>query len=96
VKGNRVLAMIIGESTGKWYEWQKALVSGPIRFKWTWGKYASVQLGTVIKERRKSTLILDDVRNVLITLLPSNGPPLWSSGQSSWLQIRRPWFDSQR
>jgi hypothetical protein len=21
-------------------------------------------------------------------------PPLWSSGQSSWLQIRRPWFDS--
>jgi hypothetical protein len=23
------------------------------------------------------------------------GPPLWSSGQSSWLQIRRPGFDSQ-
>jgi hypothetical protein len=22
-------------------------------------------------------------------------PPLWSSGQSSWLQIRRPWFDSR-
>jgi hypothetical protein len=22
------------------------------------------------------------------------GPPLWSSGQSSWLQIRRPGFDS--
>jgi hypothetical protein len=22
-------------------------------------------------------------------------PPLWSSGQSSWLQIRRPGFDSQ-
>jgi hypothetical protein len=22
-----------------------------------------------------------------------NGPPLWSSGQSSWLQIRRPGFD---
>jgi hypothetical protein len=21
------------------------------------------------------------------------GPPLWSSGQSSWLQIRRPGFD---
>jgi hypothetical protein len=21
-------------------------------------------------------------------------PPLWSSGQSSWLQIRRPGFDS--
>jgi hypothetical protein len=24
------------------------------------------------------------------------GPPLWSSGQSSWLQIRRPGFDSRR
>jgi hypothetical protein len=24
------------------------------------------------------------------------GPPLWSSGQSSWLQIQRSWFDSQR
>jgi hypothetical protein len=23
------------------------------------------------------------------------GPPLWSSGQSSWLQIRRPGFDSR-
>jgi hypothetical protein len=23
------------------------------------------------------------------------GPPLWSSGQCSWLQIRRPGFDSQ-
>jgi hypothetical protein len=22
------------------------------------------------------------------------GPPLWSSGQSAWLQIRRPGFDS--
>jgi hypothetical protein len=25
---------------------------------------------------------------------PPSGPPLWSSGQSSWLQIRRPGFDS--
>jgi hypothetical protein len=23
------------------------------------------------------------------------GPPLWSSDQSSWLQIRRPGFDSR-
>jgi hypothetical protein len=23
------------------------------------------------------------------------GPPLWSSGQSSWLQIRKPGFDSR-
>jgi hypothetical protein len=25
----------------------------------------------------------------------SERPPLWSSGQSSWLQIRRPGFDSR-
>jgi hypothetical protein len=24
-----------------------------------------------------------------------SGPPLWSSGQSSWLQIWRPGFDSK-
>jgi hypothetical protein len=24
-----------------------------------------------------------------------SGPPLWSSGQSSWLQIQRPEFDSR-
>jgi hypothetical protein len=28
-------------------------------------------------------------------MLQLRGPPLWSSGQSSWLQIRRPGFDSQ-
>jgi hypothetical protein len=27
--------------------------------------------------------------------LKCDGPPLWSSGQSSWLQIRRPGFDSR-
>jgi hypothetical protein len=29
------------------------------------------------------------------TSLSMNWPPLWSSGQSSWLQIRRPGFDSR-
>jgi hypothetical protein len=28
-------------------------------------------------------------------MLDVGGPPLWSSGQSSWLQIRRPGFDSR-
>jgi hypothetical protein len=28
-------------------------------------------------------------------ICPFFGPPLWSSGQSSWLQIRRPRFDSR-
>jgi hypothetical protein len=28
-------------------------------------------------------------------VLDKQWPPLWSSGQSSWLQIRRPGFDSR-
>jgi hypothetical protein len=28
--------------------------------------------------------------------LSNRGPPLWSSGQSSWLQIQRSGFDSWR
>jgi hypothetical protein len=31
----------------------------------------------------------------LIPYIKSSWPPLWSSGQSSWLQIRRPGFDSR-
>jgi hypothetical protein len=27
--------------------------------------------------------------------IKSTGPPLWSSGQSYWLEIRRPGFDSR-
>jgi hypothetical protein len=33
---------------------------------------------------------------VILYLLVLGGPPLWSSGQSSWLQIQRSEFDSQR
>jgi hypothetical protein len=29
----------------------------------------------------------------IIKRIGAVGPPLWSSGQSSWLQIRRPGFD---
>jgi hypothetical protein len=29
-------------------------------------------------------------------VLQHSQPPLWSSGQSSWLQIRRPGFDSRQ
>jgi hypothetical protein len=32
-------------------------------------------------------------RNILLSIL--HWPPLWSSGQSSWLQIRRPGLDSR-
>jgi hypothetical protein len=30
----------------------------------------------------------------ILTVWQNRTPPLWSSGQSSWLQIRRPGFDS--
>jgi hypothetical protein len=32
---------------------------------------------------------------VYLKMSSSLRPPLWSSGQSSWLQIRRPGFDSR-
>jgi hypothetical protein len=36
--------------------------------------------------------------SLLLRIIPGTHfcrPPLWSSGQSSWLQIRRPGFDSR-
>jgi hypothetical protein len=35
------------------------------------------------------------VRHSILSSVVSLWPPLWSSGQSSWLQIRRPGFDSR-
>jgi hypothetical protein len=35
------------------------------------------------------------VQDRLLSPLVTCGPPLWSSGQSSWLQILRPGFDSR-
>jgi ribosomal protein L37E len=32
---------------------------------------------------------------LIVTCFPITWLPLWSSGQSSWLQIRRPGFDSR-
>jgi hypothetical protein len=34
-------------------------------------------------------------QNICISYVIHVGLPLWSSGQSSWLQIRRPGFDSR-
>jgi hypothetical protein len=33
---------------------------------------------------------------IYICYVEESRPPLWSSGQSSWLQVRRPGFDSLR
>jgi hypothetical protein len=35
------------------------------------------------------------IGNNIYNILLFEGPPLWSSGQSSWLQTRRPGFDSR-
>jgi hypothetical protein len=33
---------------------------------------------------------------IIIIIIIKDGPPLWSNGQSSWLQIQRLAFDSRR
>jgi hypothetical protein len=38
--------------------------------------------------------LYNGMQNIKMSLF-QNRPPLWSSGQSSWLQIRRPGFDSR-
>jgi hypothetical protein len=48
--------------------------------------------------KRSSALINNLAQNILEIIkfiLKQKRPPLWSSGQSSWLQIRRPVFDSR-
>jgi hypothetical protein len=45
--------------------------------------------------KQVADLILDISMNNY-EVIPNFIPPLWSSGQSSWLQIQRPGFDSQR
>jgi hypothetical protein len=37
-----------------------------------------------------------EVRTEFICYVEESRPPLWSSGQSSWLQVLRFWFDSRR
>jgi hypothetical protein len=37
-----------------------------------------------------------EVRTEFICYAKESRPPLWSSGQSSWLQSLRSWFDSRR
>jgi hypothetical protein len=46
------------------------------------------------KDRKNKIKICCSVRDYIV-YININGLPLWSSGQSSWLQIRRPGFDSR-
>jgi hypothetical protein len=42
------------------------------------------------------SLELVEVNLIFYIYLSTYRPPLWSSGQSSWLQIQRSGFDSRR
>jgi hypothetical protein len=63
-------------------------------------------VGLKLNETYQMRACVDDVRLIgdniytinkteILMYAIKEGPPLWSSGQSSWLQIRRPGFDSQ-
>jgi hypothetical protein len=54
--------------------------------------YEYVQNRETYAEVINSSSILK--HSIIMCVGPSR-PPLWSSGQSSWLQIRRPGFDSR-
>jgi hypothetical protein len=45
-------------------------------------------------EKYKFSLGFCEVYKLYLATVALKQPPLWSSGQSSWLQIRRPGFDS--
>jgi hypothetical protein len=62
-----------------------------LNFFRSWGCLLKLTKITSSHALRNSLLLL----LLLLLLLYKSGPPLWSSGLSSWLQIRRPGFDSR-
>jgi hypothetical protein len=52
-------------------------------------------MDAVEKQHRKNKGPMFHKHTYLLYIIVLNGPPLWSSGQSSWLQIQRPGFDSR-
>jgi ribosomal protein L37E len=73
-----------------------------LRFSTVTHLFQSQKLSPVLSKSGLSNLIGDSKCNVLYKTQEWNslvfyfrGPPLWSSGQNSWLQIRRPGFDSR-
>jgi hypothetical protein len=66
----------------------------------TW--ISSVTMKTVLENivnKVKSADVTGSTNFICLSLFSfsilEDGPPLWSSGQSSWLRIRRPRFDSR-
>jgi hypothetical protein len=51
----------------------------------------------LFNSNRNSAKGTNSIRTAIVNLLRiiTDRPPLWSSGQSSWLQIRRPAVDSR-
>jgi hypothetical protein len=82
------------------------MLSRSSRFRSLENTRLSVLTGRMAWRRRNVTLVgTYSFRTLAGTQALSTGiycnvaqsmrPPLWSSGQSSWLQIRRPGFDSR-
>jgi hypothetical protein len=57
-----------------------------------WSKATSTVIQNVIHNRQNT---LDSTSRVFQLYVDLPRPPLWSGGQSSWLQIRRPGFNSR-
>jgi hypothetical protein len=49
---------------------------------------------SLLNVKNKPSLIIFFFEGNSYSLIPA-GPPMWSSGQSSWIQIRRPGLDSR-
>jgi hypothetical protein len=67
-------------------------------------QYLLITLGFTVATEHTATQILSKLQKVKCLMsvrkyeyksYNESMPPLWSSGQSSWLQIRRPGFDSR-
>jgi hypothetical protein len=60
-----------------------------IEFTWRdWVNHDDLAITGILHEIRTGILVNTN-------FMGGDRPPLWSSGQSSWLQIRRPGFDSR-
>jgi hypothetical protein len=55
-------------------------------------KLPTIDFSGIFNQTRETSTIF---KQHFYQVTSSTGPPLWSSCQSSWLQIRRPGFDSQ-
>jgi hypothetical protein len=60
-------------------------------------RLSGVTIGRLLQSRCRETFLRQCLKkvNTVPSVYLTIRPPLWSSGQSSWLQIRRPGFDSR-